>query len=140
MTPADESGQGAATAPPRRTCRLVKAALLLAVVLLSSLLLSVAALAQQSTSYDLACWSVTTGGGGQRSSGTARMIDVLGQNASGASTSSSFALRAGLVQNLDFLNPTPTPVITPAPRPTGVAIINLPLINSYVAIQRTCPQ
>lgn len=61
--------------------------LIVVLVLSGSLLMAVGALAQQSTSYDLACWSVTTGGGGVRTSASFRMIDALGQNVNGAHAS-----------------------------------------------------
>ena len=120
--------------------RMVKASVLLAIVLVSSLLMTVAALAQQSTRYDLACWSVTTGGGGEHTSATFRLTDALGQNATGTSTSVNFEMRTGVVQNLAFLAPTPGPIVTPVPPPSGTVTINLPIISSYIMIQRTCPQ
>ena len=126
----------------RRTVsrRMVKASMLLAIVLVSSLLMTVAALAQQSTRYDLACWSITTGGGGEHTSQNFRLTDAVGQNAIGTSTSVNFEMRAGAVQNLAFLAPTPGPIVTPVPPPSGTLTINLPLISSSVVIQRTCPQ
>ena len=126
----------------RRTVsrRMVKASVLLAIVLASSLLMTVAALAQQSTRYDLACWSITTGGGGEHTSQNFRLTDAVGQNAIGTSTSVNFEMRAGAVQNLAFLASTPGPIVTPVPPPSGTLTINLPLISSSVVIQRTCPQ
>ena len=120
--------------------RALKAVLIIAIVLSGTLLLAVGAMAQQSAQFDLACWSVTTGGGGARSSGNFRMTDALGQNGGGASASTNFQMRVGVVQSLDFLQPTPTPIVTPAPPPSGTVTINLPIISSYVVIQRTCPQ
>lgn len=114
--------------------------MLLAIVLVSSLLMTVAALAQQSTRYDLACWSITTGGGGEHTSQNFRLTDAVGQNAIGTSTSVNFEMRTGAVQNLAFLAPTPGPIVTPVPPPSGTLTINLPLISSSVVIQRTCPQ
>lgn len=121
--------------------RTAKALLLLTIVVASSLLLTVVALAQQSTSYDLGCWSVTTGGGGARVSANFHMVDAVGQNAAGNSVSPNFQLRAGVVQPLGFLAPapTPTPIVTPAPPPSNTVVINLPLIAYNVVIQRTCP-
>jgi hypothetical protein len=120
--------------------KMIKAGILLAIVVAGSLLLTVAALAQQSSSYDLACWSVTTGGGGLRSSASFRLQDAVGQNAGGAGASSNFQMRTGIVQDLAFAAPSPTPVPTHVPPPSGTLTINLPLISSYVIIQRTCPQ
>lgn len=136
-----EAMQEARSTPTRRNVsrRALKVSLLLAIVFAGSLLMTVAALAQQSATYDLACWSVTTGGGGVRSSGNFRLTDGLGQNATGASASTNFTLRTGVVQNLDFLAPTPTPIVTPPPPISGTLTIHLPLINSFVAIQRNCP-
>lgn len=127
------------SAPIRRR-QAIKMALIVVLVLSGSLLMAVGALAQQSTSYDLACWSVTTGGGGVRTSASFRMIDALGQNVNGASTSANFQARAGTVQNLAFLKPAPAPIITPVPPPSGTLTIHLPIVSSYITIKRTCPQ
>lgn len=132
--------QDAGSIPGRRARRsILKASVLVVIVLAGSLLMTVAALAQQSTQYDLGCWSVTTGGGGSRTSPNFRLVDAVGQNAAGNSTSPSFLLRAGYGQSLGFLAPAPTPIVTPMPPPSNTVTINLPLISYNVVIQRTCP-
>jgi hypothetical protein len=44
------------------------------------------------------------------------------------------------VQSLDFLATTPPPILTSTPPPSGTLTVHMPLINAFVAIQRTCPQ
>ena len=133
-------GKAPVSSTPARRRQATKMVLVIALVLTSSLLMAMGALAQQSTRYDLACWSVTTGGGGERSSASFRLTDALGQNATATSTSANFEVRTGVVQNLAFLAPTPGPIVTPVPPPSGTVTINLPIISSYIMIQRTCPQ
>ena len=72
----------------------------LTVALIALILLSVtgAAFAQATQQYNMKCWGAMTDGGGVRATASYTILDSFGQQFAGASTSSSYQLRAGYVQ------------------------------------------
>lgn len=66
-----------------------------AVILLSA---TSVALAQVSQNYNLQCWGVIADGGGLRTSNEYILLDSFGQQFAGQSSSSSYIVRSGYVQ------------------------------------------
>ena len=91
---------------PRSTTTALADLILVCVFVASTLAMTSVALAQQSATYDLGCWSVSTGGGGLRSSSTTLLRDAVVGGAAGITTSANYRLRAGYAQSWTF--PTQT--------------------------------
>ncbi len=96
---------------PRRKRLLYTLATLLfvTVILLSA---TGAALAQVSQNYDLVCWGTIANGGGLRTSGQYILLDSFGQQFAEQSSSSSYIVRSGYVQEslVGGSNPVVPPV------------------------------
>ena len=131
--------------PEARQRRRWQVLILLCIVIGSTLAMTSVALAQQSSSFDLGCWSVTTGGGGRHSSFNTALQDALVGGAAGNMTSASYRLRAGYAQSWTFLTPNAaiadggTANAITAATPQADNDIYLPIISNFVRIQRTCP-
>ncbi len=95
------------------------------------------ALAQASTRYDLGCWSVYTGGGGQRQSASVQILDVAGLWAGGQSSSPNIVLHSGYEQNWS-LHIAPSPEPSPSPAANYKHNFFMPQIFKSIRIVRTC--
>lgn len=116
--------------------RMTKTALLLLVVVLTFTAAG-AAYAQAGDNFDLGCWGVLTAGGGERSSSTHIIKDVVGQVGAGTSLNSSYIIRSGYSQdwsNLGHIDSAP-----PEINPDETNILFLPYVARTVRNLRSCP-
>lgn len=122
------------------------------IVMLAAVLVAGIAVAQSSTNFNLACWGVMTGGGGDRGSTSYRLTDAFGQtagteNGAIAIVSPNFQLRPGYAQNFSYLSTLPgtsvaaTSIQAPAVMTTDVITVGfyIPLLNTYMPTIFNCP-
>ena len=94
----------------RRLLYTLATLMFVAVILLSA---TSVALAQISQNYNLQCWGLIADGGGLRTSGQYILLDSFGQQFAGQSSSSTYIVRSGYVQD------RPGGGSTPVPPPSG---------------------
>lgn len=122
------------------------------IVVLAAVAVAGIAVAQSSTNFNLACWGVATGGGGNRGSTSYLLTDAFGQttgteNGAIALVSPNFQLRPGYAQNFSYLSNLPSAAVTTAtiqaPTIATTDVITagfyVPLLNSFVPAIFNCP-
>ena len=122
--------------------------ILLALLIIGLLSTTGVALAQSSSSYDLGCWSVALGGGGERASTSYRVIDSTGYwAATGVQSGGNVRLRPGFIWAAPPVGaPTGggTTLASAAPAtaeasPLNGGVLYLPVVSNYIRVVRTCP-
>jgi hypothetical protein len=117
--------------------------ILLALLIVSLFSAGGVALAQSSNSYDLGCWSVALGGGGERSSSNFRIVDSFGYWAhSGVQSGGTAGLRPGFIWAAPAGSGTTLASAAPAlsaASPLDGGVLYLPIVSNYIRVVRTCP-
>ena len=97
------------------------------------------AAAQSSVNFQLGCWGVVSGGGGTRTlpNSNRTLVDSTGQWAVGETSSSSYTIRGGYVQQFGF---SASAAVDNSPALIGQTdLIYLPWLSNYIRIVYVCP-